>query len=272
LSNNTHTFSTFCANSIRKGLGPEELGKRGCPTKDLSTLDIDLKSRHVTTEELSHVLGTYLVGHRRPYDPPAPWWDRCCDLALVIGSFAHGLGNYESIKDDDDLPFSKKIERYAAESPHSSLSYLAFDAATKAGRNVFDTALGTAKAHAQAQAHAAVAAALAASKLTEEGSSTDNVQEGSIATNDVKPTPVPSLSGEAVLSTDNVQEGSIATHDVKPTPVPSSSGEAVLYSDQSDVVTLDGLSQSLTDAILTKITTAIVLLCVSYSQCPMVEF
>lgn len=31
-------------------LGYEELGKRGCHSKDLSLLDIDLKARHATME------------------------------------------------------------------------------------------------------------------------------------------------------------------------------------------------------------------------------
>ena len=43
-------------------VGYEELGKRGCSTKDLSVLDADLKARYVTVEELSHVIGLGLKG------------------------------------------------------------------------------------------------------------------------------------------------------------------------------------------------------------------
>lgn len=154
--------------SVLSDLGHEELGKRGCPTKDLSTLDVDLKSRHVTIEELSHLLGSRLCC-RRKISHPAPWWDRCCDLGLIIGTFVHGLGNYEAMKTDDRLPFGRKIDRYARGDEGTSQAFTCFEIAAKAARKVFDDALDEAKAKAQAQAHAAVAAAVAASKLAEEG-------------------------------------------------------------------------------------------------------
>lgn len=60
--------------------GKEELGKRGCYTGDVSTLDIDLKARHVTNEELSHAIGSSLnksdAIHRLSSWKPAIWWDR----------------------------------------------------------------------------------------------------------------------------------------------------------------------------------------------------
>jgi superfamily II DNA or RNA helicase len=50
-------------------LGPEEMGRRGCLVKDYSTIDTDLKCRHLTSEELILGLGARLdkkstpVGH-----------------------------------------------------------------------------------------------------------------------------------------------------------------------------------------------------------------
>jgi len=102
-----------CAlNQALKDLGQEELGKRGCPTKDLSTLDIDLKARHVTTEELSYAIGRRLEGSwinkQLSASTPAPWWDRSCDLGLIIGTFTYGLHCYRAMQNDDNLPFKKK--------------------------------------------------------------------------------------------------------------------------------------------------------------------
>ena len=109
---------------VLSNLGYEEVGKRGCQTKDLSSLDVDLKARHVTTEELTHSLGRYLdcVGSNS-IPTPAPWWDRSCDLGLVIGTFVHGLGNYDTMQRDNDLPYNKKIRQYAAADLESSQAY-----------------------------------------------------------------------------------------------------------------------------------------------------
>lgn len=38
-------------------LGYDEMRRRGCPTNDYSTLDMDLKARHVSIEELILALG-----------------------------------------------------------------------------------------------------------------------------------------------------------------------------------------------------------------------
>ena len=75
-----NSFVEKCLDKVLTGLGHEELGKRGCPSSDLSILDPDLKARFVTTEELSLVisLGFDTVGSI----PPATWWDRYCDVAV----------------------------------------------------------------------------------------------------------------------------------------------------------------------------------------------
>jgi len=99
--------------TIISELGKEELGTRGCYISDASTLDMDLKARHVTPEELSQIIGCYLSQSWKNQQlarwMPAPWWDYSCDLALIIGTFYHGLGNYQGILHDKSLPFSRRI-------------------------------------------------------------------------------------------------------------------------------------------------------------------
>jgi hypothetical protein len=150
-----------CLDDILSSLGYEELGKRGCQTSDISAMDADLKARMITSEELSLSVGSYLrkVQHRAPI----AWWDRSCDVALLIGTFVHGLGNYEVMQNDDALPFSVKIRKFAESDEACGAAQLGFYHATAAARNVFDDALESAKAKAQAEVHAAVAAAAAES-------------------------------------------------------------------------------------------------------------
>lgn len=60
--------------------GNEQLGKRGYYNGDISSLDIDLKARHVMIEELSHSIGcdgeVNFAGHNLYQSKPTPWWDR----------------------------------------------------------------------------------------------------------------------------------------------------------------------------------------------------
>jgi hypothetical protein len=90
---------TYIFNSSE--LGPEELGKRGSTTRNYTELDLDMKAKLVKTEELSHavwyLLGTSLT---REIYYPAPWWDRSCHIALLIGTFTRGLGSYDSMSRD----------------------------------------------------------------------------------------------------------------------------------------------------------------------------
>ena len=131
-------------------LGQEELGKRGCSTKDLSTLDVDLKARHVTTEELSHAIGRQLEGNwmnkQLAASRPAPWWDRACDLGLLIGTFTYGLHSYRAMQNDNDLPFQKKVCGATKDDYSCSQAYQTFSCATKAARNTFDKALSVSQA------------------------------------------------------------------------------------------------------------------------------
>lgn len=63
-------------------IGGEEMGRRGCSTKDSSTLDADLKARYVSTEELMYALSVKLSPKLESEQPCPPWWDRSCDVGL----------------------------------------------------------------------------------------------------------------------------------------------------------------------------------------------
>ncbi|KAL7473004.1 hypothetical protein ACHAXS_013390 [Conticribra weissflogii] len=163
---------------IINDLGYEEMGKRGCPTNDYSTLDVDLKSRHVSIEEIMHALGINLIspeggGHRfktiasESFLTRAPWWDRSCDLGLLVGTFIHGLGNYEAMRVDEQLPFVNRINQYVKYNRSAAESFRRFEVAATAAKVVFDNALISMKRKFQQQTHAAVAAVFAAKKKAE---------------------------------------------------------------------------------------------------------
>ena len=153
--------------SVLSVLGHEELAKRGCGTIDLSTLDADLRARHVSTEELSLALGAQ---YRKIVDleAPAAWWDRSCDISLVIGSFAHGLGSYQAMRDDEDLPFLHNTRLHADSDIACWSANVLFQAAATASRKVFDDALESVKATAALEIQAAVAAAVSAAAEREQ--------------------------------------------------------------------------------------------------------
>ena len=95
-------------------------------------LDVDMKAKVVTTEELSHAVGKLLrMTKTRNIFHPAPWWDRSCDIALIIGTFIHGLGSYESMGRDPQLPFGYKIDAYSVSDLNSANSLRAFGLALK---------------------------------------------------------------------------------------------------------------------------------------------
>lgn len=153
--------------SVLSVLGHEELAKRGCGTIDLFTLDTDLKARHVSTEELSLAIASRyrtIVG----LEAPATWWDRSCDIALMIGSFVHGLGAYEAMRADEDLPFSYKMKQYADSDEACWSASVAFQAAATASHTVFDNALESVKTVAAREIQAAVSAAAAAAAKREQ--------------------------------------------------------------------------------------------------------
>jgi len=154
-------------------LGNEEMGRRGCLIKDYATIDADLKARHITSEELGLALGACLLKDKEEHRKPAAWWDRSCDLALLVGTFVHGFGNYEAMKSDEELPFSKLIEAWGSKDVGALQATKSFAISTMVARKVFDEALESSKAKAQLEAHAAVAAAVAATKKAQAEGVTD---------------------------------------------------------------------------------------------------
>ena len=146
-------------------LGYEQLAQRGCQTSSLPSLGLDLKARLVTSEEMTLALHGRLVSIE--CNPPAGWWDRTCDLALVVGTFLHGLGNYDSMLNDGHLPFGFKISQYVKNNTLSVDAQKRFESATVTAKNVFDAALEASKIKAQKEVQKAVAAAAAASQKRE---------------------------------------------------------------------------------------------------------
>lgn len=149
---------------ITTALGSEEMGRRGCLIKDYSTMDLDMKTRHLTSEELVLGLGARLTVDSGDSRKPAAWWDRSCDLALIVGTFVHGYGNYESMRNDEELPFGKLIAAFSSQDVGCASAARFFVVSTMVARKVFDDALESSKAKAQLEAHAAVAAVVAARK------------------------------------------------------------------------------------------------------------
>ena len=122
--------------------------------------------------ELMYALSTKLDLSSESYHLACPpWWDRSCDLGLLMGTFFHGLGNYEAMKNDEELPFASKIKSYVKCNSSEAESYRHFEVAADAAKQVFDTALVTMKKKFREQTHAAVAAVFAATKNSGEGKS-----------------------------------------------------------------------------------------------------
>jgi chromodomain-helicase-DNA-binding protein 7 len=159
-----NSFVEKCLDSVLSALGHEELGKRGCASSDLSLLDADLKARYVTTEELSLAISASFK--RIQSTPPANWWGRSCDVALIAGTFVHGLGNYKAMRADPELPFSERIRKHTSLS--GSAAHDTFVAATNAARKVFDDALEAGRIKAELEVQAAVAAAAKMASKREE--------------------------------------------------------------------------------------------------------
>mmetsp|Transcript_14219 Transcript_14219/g.29472 ORF Transcript_14219/g.29472 Transcript_14219/m.29472 type:complete len:2502 (-) Transcript_14219:1540-9045(-) len=152
---------------ILTNLGHEELGKRGCAYGDLSCLDVDLKARFVTTEELTLFIGANFKS-LSGITAPTLWWDLSCDVCLLLGTFIHGLGNYKAIAGDPDLCFSRKMKAFGDTDSTYKSALANFKLAAKAARKVFDDALEAGRVKAELEVQAAVAAAARAAKKREE--------------------------------------------------------------------------------------------------------
>jgi hypothetical protein len=161
-----NSFFEECIDSILCTLGSDEVGRRGCEFTQLSSLDIDLKARFVTSEELMLVVSDRLRDLKTKY--PAAWWDRSCDVGLIVGTFVHGLGNYDSMRRDHTLPFSEKINKFTQHDLSSKNAAQCFRMAASAARKCFDDALEANRIKAELEVQAAVAAAAKAAAQREE--------------------------------------------------------------------------------------------------------
>jgi len=166
-----------CVNGIIAELGYEQLGQRGCNTSNLSSLDIDLKSRLLSTEEITVSINFLFkeVNHKAP----ATWWDRSCDIALILGTFQHGFGNYETMLNDESLPFAYKIRNFRKHDISCCEAQKLFTNVTSAAKKVFDDALDASKLKAQKEVQKAVAAAAAAAANREKEAAA--LREGGVA-------------------------------------------------------------------------------------------
>jgi superfamily II DNA or RNA helicase len=161
-----NSIITECVDEMIRFVGPEELEKRGCNIEELGKLDLDQKTRFITTEELMFTVGTKMRKLHLKY--PALWWDRSCDVALIVGTFVHGLSNYESLRRDKSLPFGEKISQFCKRDPSSKQATQRFRSTAEATRKVFEDALEAGRIKAELEVQAAVAAAAKAALQREE--------------------------------------------------------------------------------------------------------
>jgi hypothetical protein len=155
-----------CLDATLYSLGSEELGRRGCGGQDPATLDLDLKARFLSREEFSLAVGSTF--RKLLLKEPSCWWDRDCDVALVVGTFVHGMGNYDAMRRDHSLPFADKIKYFARRDTASKTATQRFNVAATATRKVFDDALEAARIKAELEVQAAVAAAAKAASKREQ--------------------------------------------------------------------------------------------------------
>jgi hypothetical protein len=161
-----NSFFEECIDSILCTLGSDEVGRRGCEFTQLSSLDMDLKARFVSSEELMFAVSDRLRDLTLKY--PAAWWDRSCDVGLLVGTFVHGLGNYDSMRRDPTLPFADKINKLTQYDLSSKNGAQCFRMAASAARKCFDDALEANRIKAELEVQAAVAAAAKAAAQREE--------------------------------------------------------------------------------------------------------
>jgi hypothetical protein len=180
-------------------LGYEQLAQRGCQTSNIASLGLDLKARLVTMEELTLALSSRVSSIE--HTPPAAWWDRTCDLALVVGTFLHGFGNYDPMLRDAQLPFAFKMRQYIKTDRLSVDAQKRFQSATDAAKDVFDAALEASKVKAQKEVQKAVAAAAAASQKRERDAAL--LREGGTAAEAV----VDSINEQRVDNLYEIKEG-----------------------------------------------------------------
>lgn len=136
-----------------------------------------MKARLVSTEELT--LSINLLFSKVDHKAPAYWWDRSCDIALLLGTFVHGLGNYEAMLNDETLPFASKISKHAKSDSMCCDAHKRFANVAFVAKRVCDDALEASKLKAQKEVQKAVAAAAAASQKREKEAAA--LREGGVA-------------------------------------------------------------------------------------------
>ena len=220
----------------------------------MSTLDLDLKARFVSTEELTLAIGSYLscASSSQPrlfvQSAVAPWWDRSCDIALIIGTFVHGLGNYEAMRNDEELPFARRITSFISSDPGSALAHICFHQATKTAKSVYVHALKTSKRKQQIESHEAVAAVIAAAG---KGKSKAEDSAKSKANSDASESggmPV-STPGKTSMAAAEGAKGQSSNDDTKPKTQESAALQKAKPKTDSDTVTLRRLSSSIVRSI-----------------------
>ena len=139
----------------------------------MSALDVDLKAQHISTEELLYAPGICIQSNIETSQDPfgisqfsviASCWDRSCGLAIIVGTFIHGLGNYDAMLNDKEIHFGRRIAQFIISDSGYSQVFRSFIVATREARKVFDDTLSVAKCKAQAEVHDSVATAGSASK------------------------------------------------------------------------------------------------------------
>ena len=163
-------FFEACIDKVLASLGPHEQGKRGCVASELQSMDADLKARFVTSEELALMISAFVtpLQHREP----VTWWDHECDIYLLVGTFVHGLGNYQSLRNDSSLPFIERLRIAKQNDEGYKRANDSFRVIAEAAKAAFDDALEAGRVKAELEIQAAVAAAARAAAKREEDAAT----------------------------------------------------------------------------------------------------
>lgn len=218
---------------------------------------MDLKARFVSTEELTLAIGSYLscapLSKPQCFVQPAvaPWWDRSCDVALVIGTFIHGLGNYEAMRNDEELPFARRIRSFISCDPGSALAHICFHQATKTVKSVYVDALKTSKRNQQIESHEAVAAVIAAAgkgkTKPKKAEVSTKIKTTSGANDGSSGKPAPTKEGAPAAADGTQEKSSIGDTAVKLKE--STSSNKVKAKNDLDTITLRRLSSSIIRSI-----------------------
>ena len=68
----------------------------------------------------------------------ALWWDSSFDLALIVGTFIHCLGNYEATGINEEITFVRRISQFNIADTGYAQAFRSFRVTTRATRKLFD--------------------------------------------------------------------------------------------------------------------------------------